>query len=75
MTLIQQIGFFALNWAIGKANDISHAGLENPGGYALGMWIFSALGFVGLTFAVLLRRRETGPQGHGLETITTKSAA
>jgi MFS family permease len=72
MTLIQQIGFFILNLLIGKANDYSHAGLDNPGGYGLGMWIFSVLGFVGLTFAILLRIRETGPKGHGLETITTK---
>ena len=76
MTLIQQIGFFLLNLLIGKANDYSHAGLNNPGGYALGMWIFSVLGFVGMALAILLRIRETGPHGHGLETITTaKSAA
>ena len=74
MTLFQQIGFFLLNLLIGKANDYSGAGLSNPGGYALGMWIFSVLGFVGLFFAILLRLRETGPQGHGLETITTATA-
>ena len=73
MTLIQQIGFFILNLLIGKANDYTHAGLGNPGGYGLGMWIFSILGFVGLTFAILLRIRETGPHGHGLETITAKA--
>ena len=73
MTLIQQIGFFILNLLIGKANDYTRAGLDNPGGYGLGMWIFSILGFVGLTFAILLRIRETGPQGHGLETITAKA--
>lgn len=72
MTLIQQIGFFILNLSIGKANDFAHAGPANPGGYALGMWIFSILGFVGLTFSILLRKRETGPAGHGLETITAK---
>lgn len=71
MTLIQQIGFFLLNLLIGKANDYSHAGLDHPGGYSLGMWIFSVLGFVGLTLSILLRIRETGPHGHGLETITT----
>jgi MFS family permease len=71
MTLIQQIGFFMLNLLIGKANDYSHAGLDNPGGYALGMWIFSILGFVGLALAILLRIRETGPHGHRLETITS----
>jgi MFS family permease len=76
MTLIQQIGFFLLNLLIGWANDYAHAGLENPGGYALGMWIFSILGFVGMALSILLRIRETGPHGHGLETITTaKSAA
>jgi MFS family permease len=75
MTLIQQIGFFILNLLIGKANDYSHAGLDNPNGYALGMWIFSVLGFVGLALSILLRIRETGPHGHGLETITTASSA
>jgi MFS family permease len=71
MTLIQQIGFFILNLLIGKANDYAQAGLDNPGGYALGMWIFSILGFVGLALAILLRIRETGPRGHDLETITS----
>jgi MFS family permease len=73
MTLIQQIGFFIMNLLIGKANDFSHAGPDNAGGYALGMWIFSVLGFVGLTLAILLRKRETGPTGHGLETIRAGS--
>lgn len=71
MTLFQQIGFFILNLLIGKANDYSAAGPNNPGGYALGMWIFSTLGFLGLLFAFVLRQRELGPHGHGLETITT----
>jgi MFS family permease len=74
MTLIQQIGFFLLNLLIGKANDYARAGLDNPGGYALGMWIFSILGFVGLALSIGLRIRETGPHGHGLETITTAGA-
>jgi hypothetical protein len=75
MTLIQQIGFFILNLLIGRANDYAGAGLQNPGGYSLGMWIFSILGFVGMGLAILLRVRETGRHGHGLETITTASAA
>jgi len=75
MTLIQQIGFFIMNLLIGKANDYSGAGLDNPHGYALGMWIFSILGLVGLALAILLRIRETGPHGQGLETITTKTGA
>lgn len=75
MTMIQNIGLFGLNLVIGWANDHSHAGAGNPQGYHLGMWIFSTLGFLGVLFAFLLRQREMGPHGHGLETITTKTAA
>ncbi len=74
MTLIEQVGFFALNLLIGKANDYGHAGLENLNGYRPGMLIFSLLGFVGFAFAILLRIRETGPNSNGLETITTTPA-
>jgi len=74
MTMIQNIGLAGFNLVIGWANDYSHAGADNPHGYNLGMWIFSILGFSGLTFSFLLRQRETGPHGHGLESITTKSA-
>ena len=75
MTMIQNIGLAGFNLMIGWANDHSHAGPDNPHGYNLGMWIFSILGFLGLTFAFLLRQRELGPHGHGLETITTKTKA
>lgn len=74
MTMIQNIGLFGFNLLIGWANDYSHASAENPSGYHLGMWIFSGLGFLGMFFAFLLHERETGPHGHGLETITTASA-
>jgi MFS family permease len=56
MTLIQQVGLAGMNWLIGKANDISGAGPDNPEGYNLGMWIFTILGFLGLIFAFLLNR-------------------
>jgi MFS family permease len=75
MTMIQNIGLFGFNLLIGWANDYSGASPQNPGGYHLGMWIFSILGFLGVFFAFLLHERETGPHGHGLETITTASAA
>ena len=75
MTMIQNIGLFGFNLMIGWANDYSHASAQNPGGYSLGMWIFSILGLLGTTFSLLLHHRETGPHGHGLETITTKSSA
>jgi predicted MFS family arabinose efflux permease len=73
MTLIQQIGVAGMNWMIGRTNDAFGASPDNPMGHAPGMWIFSVLGFLALLFAVLLRREETGPHAHGLETITTSS--
>jgi MFS family permease len=75
MTMIQNIGLAGFNLVIGWSNDYSHAGATNPTGYNLGMWIFSILGFLGLTFAFLLRQRELGPHGHGLESITTATKA
>src|SRR3989442_13195622 len=74
MTMIQNIGLFDLNLLIGWANDFAHASSENPAGYRLVMWTLSILGSLGVFFAFLLRQRETGPHGHGLETITTASA-
>ncbi len=75
MTMIQNIGLAGFNLMIGWANDYRHAGPDHPSGYNLGMWIFSILGFSGLTFSFLLRQRELGPHGHGLETITTTKGA
>ena len=75
MTMIQNIGLAGFNLLIGWANDHSQASASNPDGYRLGMWIFSILGFLGVLFAFLLRQRETGPHGHGLETITAKASA
>jgi MFS family permease len=73
MTLIQNIGLAGFNFMIGWANRISGAGPDNIEGYALGMWIFSILGILGFFFAWMLRRAETGPNAHGLETITVAS--
>ncbi len=67
MTMIQNIGLFGFNLLIGFANDASAASSTNPGGYNLGMWIFSSLGFFGLIFAYFLRRSEKSSSGHGLE--------
>ena len=73
MTMIQNIGLAGFNLLIGWANDYSGASASNPGGYVLGMWIFSSLGFFAFLFAFLLRRAETGPNAHGLETIKAGS--
>jgi MFS family permease len=69
MTMIQNIGLAGFNFLIGWANDYASASPANPGGYGLGMWIFSVLGFLGFFFAWMLRRSETGPGAKGLETI------
>jgi len=74
MTLVQQIGVAAMNWIIGRTNDAYGATAANPDGYVAGMWIFSILGILGIIFAIALRRVETGPKAHGLETITTKTS-
>lgn len=73
MTMIQNIGLAGFNLLIGWANDHWHASATNPAGYTPGMWMFSILGFLGLLFAFLLRRQESGPNAHGLETITAGS--
>src|SRR5579862_2035924 len=75
MTMIQNCGLFAFNLLIGWANDFGGANAQHPNGYRLGMLIFSVLGFLGMVFAYLLHHRETGPHGHGLETITAGSKA
>jgi MFS family permease len=67
MTLIQQIGMALFPIVVGVANDYEGASATNPVGYHLGMWVFSILGVLGLIFAYLLRKSETGPNGHGLE--------
>jgi MFS family permease len=69
MTMIQNIGLAGFNLMVGWANDYSGASASNPGGYTLGMWMFSSLGFLAFLFAFLLRRSETGVHAHGLETI------
>jgi MFS family permease len=74
MTLIQQLGVMGMPLVIGFLNDHYMASAENPAGHIPGMWAFSVLGFLALFFAIMLRREETGPNAHGLETITTSSS-
>ncbi len=73
MTMIQNIGLFGFNLLIGWANDRWLASAANPAGYTAGMWMFSVLGIAGLLFSWMLHVRETGPDAHGLETITTST--
>jgi hypothetical protein len=70
MTLVQQLGVMGMPLVIGFLNDRFQASADNPVGHIPGMWAFSILGFLALFFAIMLRRKETGPNAHGLETIT-----
>jgi len=63
MTMIQNVGLFGFNLLIGWANDFS-------GGYALGMWLFSILGFAGMMFAWLLKRSDAQHNDSRLEVMT-----
>jgi MFS family permease len=75
MTMLQNIGLTSLNFTIGFANDMSEASQSNPQGYVPMMWIFTVLVFLAIFFAFMLRKVESGPGGHGLDTITTKTSA
>jgi MFS family permease len=69
MTMVQAIGLTAINLIAGWLNDLGGAGPDNPGGYLPMLWLFFGLSLFGFLFAAALRVRETGPDGHGLETI------
>jgi Na+/melibiose symporter-like transporter len=72
MTFCQQIGWAVVPLVIGALNDRYLAGPENVGGYAPGMWVYTALSSLGLFFAWKLWRAETGAGGRGLETIRAR---
>lgn len=72
ITLIQALGMAASNLAAGWLADRAGAGAVNPAGYAVMMWFFFLLSLTALSSAVLLWRREAGPNGHGLENAGTE---
>jgi MFS family permease len=67
MTMLQNIGLTLSNMAAGTINDQAGAGADNPGGYLPMLVYFALLAAGGVVFALLLWRRERGPQGHGME--------
>ena len=72
MTMLQNVGLTAFNFAAGGLNDMGNASAENPAGYLPMLWMFALLSLFGLVFSVLLRLRESGPDGHGLEVIRAR---
>lgn len=75
MTMVQNIGLMTFNLAAGALNDASRAGADNPRGYLPMLWMFMLLSLFGFVFAAALRRRETGPQGHALESVRPRATA
>jgi len=69
MTLNQQVGWLAMNQAIGFSQDFFRAKPENPSGYLPMLWILAGVSLAGILFSFLLWRAERGPGAHGLETI------
>jgi MFS family permease len=73
ITLIQALGMAASNLAAGRLADFAGAGSQNPAGYDVMLGFFFLLSLTALLSAVLLWRREAGPNGHNLE--AARSAA
>jgi MFS family permease len=69
MTMVQAMGLTAINLLAGALNDYYQASEKNPAGYTPMLWLFLFLSLFGFVFAYALRVRETGAQGHGLESI------
>lgn len=67
MTMLQNVGLAGANLIVGQLNDRAGASADNAAGYQPMLLFFGVLAMVALVFAVLLRVRETGPHGHGLE--------
>jgi MFS family permease len=69
---IQQVGLVVVNLLIGAANDRWLASAANPAGYHASMWMFTAIAVLAVVCAFGLWRVESGPDAHGLETVTTR---
>ncbi len=72
MTMVQAVGLTVCNLAAGALNDLAGAGASHPAGYQPMLWMFAGLSFSALIFTVLLRQREMGAHGHGLETLRAR---
>ncbi len=68
MTFCQQVGWAAMSWGLGLANDAAGASAAHPSGWAPAMWMLAGLATLGFVFSYLLWRSERGPAAHGLET-------
>jgi MFS family permease len=69
---VQQAGLVVINLLIGWANDHWLASAQNVAGYRAGLLMFTGIAVLAVVCAFALWKAETGPQAHGLETITTR---
>jgi len=69
INLLQNLCLAASNLAAGWLAQRSHAGAAHPGGYDSMLWYFGLLSLAAAVSVALLWRRESGPHGHGLETL------
>lgn len=67
INVLQNLGLFACNYAAGWLNDVNRAGPAHPQGYGPMLILFGVLSLVALASVILLWRRESGPDGHGLD--------
>jgi MFS family permease len=74
ITLLQNVGLWSSNRFAGWLADRAHAGPSNPAGYSSMLVFFGLLSLVALSSVLLLWRRETGPNGHGLEVASGTAA-
>ena len=66
INVLQSLGMGALNLAAGWLNDRAGAGPHHPAGYDPMLWLFGLFSFAGFLAVAALWRRESGPNGHGL---------
>jgi MFS family permease len=74
MTFGQQLGWAAMSWGLGAANDASRASAANPSGWLPALWMLASLSSVGFVFSFLLWRSERGATGHGLDRVEPAGA-
>ena len=74
MTMVQAMGLTVDQSRRRRVERRQPGQRGESGGYTPMLWLFFFLSLFGFVFAYALRVRETGPQGHGLETIKAGGA-
>jgi MFS family permease len=75
INLLQNLLLAVSNLAAGWLADRAHAGPANPSGYDSMLWYFGLVSLLAFVSVALLWRRESGPEGHGLEGVDVSRQA